>query len=701
MLYRNVGIVTFYALKTMVYQTRKYGAVTSGSAFNDLIMQVNVNISLGKRQTFAVIINDPRGVSSKTKAILTKMGPTTTTHLATLVTRLRQATAEISQVYNFGFNLQATPEVPIAQTIVSAEVKQSNAFTTKFNIQATVDFVGTTYMVLNMPTIDIPLMCKDASVKQSYIGAWKNDLVPLIIDNISLQSKAASFELLSFSGHDIWIWMMLFSGANKKMNDYLMGADEFEIKYSQFALNANHPGIAAYSSFTFADGDLHKSQDMNKFTPHSGTGDNAVNASYGGAVNADTPNQLFILDQTMDQEEFVNYYRSNLWYEAPVIRNISPRHSIHSHRSVHEAFQLTIPCDFLPFGSCLAQSIATRALGSEACSIDITIKSNWLENAFYLIDHDSIKHSVPLQQHYHDATTGAVTMIHDPTITSPVDTAADVGSIENVIRPQGFTSLSGLNVVEPLNIKSGNVVNTNYTNASKVAYNSKDAADSLNLTACMTTISSVFRNQVALIPVPQVTCYQTGYSTLPNILELLSSNPQILITSDMKDETLEANTQSINLTNTTFIQGMTFTIIPRDKYGVNNNGIPSYTIEAHHLINSEQPVCEGLSIANMIGSGLTSYSWEMLNKINPRQVGLAPLNYNTGLIAFGPAITPNSPPPCIYDFGTSGYITVNIFESPTNGSGLLNIRGNAQMIITTLGITAICILAGQITRLLW
>ena len=85
----------------------------------------------------------------------------------------------------------------------------------------------------------------------------------------------------------------------------------------------------------------------------------------------------FQLDTTMDNEEFRNVYRRNVWYEAPVAKNYHARHSIHSRRMFHQAKDIVIPLDILPFGYSISSSLPSAALSSECGYIKLTLHSTY------------------------------------------------------------------------------------------------------------------------------------------------------------------------------------------------------------------------------------------------------------------------------------------------------------------------------------
>jgi hypothetical protein len=257
-----------------------------------------------------------------------------------------------------------------------------------------------------------------------YLGAWHRDLVPRIIQQVEFYPRSSQHRLFVYTGYDIAVHNIIFGNANKEMNDLMAGEDKFELAYDPYRVDGTALGIASFKGI-----DTFKEYKLGAVT-----GDNAPNAkweksnnripttNYGIAytgISSDTvPTSgifehidgekdgfvdTFQLDTTMDDEEFKNYYRRNVWYEAPVAVPYDCRHSLHSRRFFHRKAVIIIPLDVLPFGYSIEASLPASALAGDCGFISIQKYSDWFDRAFYLTKLSDVPSLHPLVQHRHFA----------------------------------------------------------------------------------------------------------------------------------------------------------------------------------------------------------------------------------------------------------------------------------------------------------
>ncbi|MGI5841666.1 MAG: hypothetical protein ACOX6N_05615 [Patescibacteria group bacterium] len=408
----------------MLSNSTQIGATTQGTTFADIIIN-NVNgVADGMIQGFAQFVHDPKSLKETVQIFSKAAAPR---KFADAVVLRRIETQKLDDIWNFPLNMAVPTTCPIPWTIIEATVKSQVGNTSwEFNLMRTVDFIGRNYIRFILPAIDTsqivdPSINSNADImsdpEHMYLGAWHRDLIPRLIQNISFYPRSNCHKLFEYSGYDLFVHNILFGNANKEMNDLMAGEDKFELCYDPYRVDGSAMGIAsfkgidAFSEYNITEGP----NGFQTYTPSS-----TVLGATDGIID------YFQLDTTMDNEEFRNVYRRNVWYEAPVAKNYHARHSIHSRRMFHQAKDIIIPLDILPFGYSIASSLPAAALSGECGFIKITLHSDWLDRAFYLTKVSDIPSLHPIVNHVHyepgDTTPNGDTLnAADPNDPSSVD----------------------------------------------------------------------------------------------------------------------------------------------------------------------------------------------------------------------------------------------------------------------------------------
>lgn len=644
---------------------------------------------------------------------------------------------------------------PIPWTIVEATVKSQVGNTSwEFNIMRTIDFVGRNYIHINLPAIDTSQIV-DSSISSNsdimsdpehiYLGAWHRDLIPRLIQSVSFYPRSNCHKLFEYTGYDIFVHNILFGNAHKEMNDLMSGEDKFELCYDPYRVDGSAMGIASFKG-------IDAFSEYTVSAPSAGgSGEGAIPSGLQTYTAASTVLgatdgliDYFQLDTTMDNEEFRNVYRRNVWYEAPVAKNYHARHSIHSRRMFHQAKDIVIPLDILPFGYSIASSLPSAALSGECGFIKITLYQDWLDRAFYLTKVSDVPSLHPIVNHVHYAlndTTpdGDKLEANDPRLgwvnerslgrfgdpSFAPAAASDAEGFEsntkfstagNVLNtPEGFHNRenivpttvtfeevtgspglyrngkrAGIAATGHAKLKTtGNwqSVQRTSTTADLTSANRNDrltdSTGKSDFVHKMSSIDQVYYNQVK----EQIglKLLQVGYQTLPCIREFLAKLPNIYITTEWDDKDRSINSQTFDINNDLYIQGVIVWVIPTD-----NNNMESMRVYPCHMIDHELPLMAGLKLINEQNQGTTIYSWDMLNVINPAQMNLNPLMENMGLISFSPSLSANSLPHAYYDSNISGYLRCELKsgENGTNIGAAVNLKQGYLKIIT-IGINGV------------
>lgn len=376
------------------------GCSQSSTSFADIIINNDNAVADGLISGFAQFVHDPKYLKEFVSVFNRQMIPD---QFADAVINRRIDTQELNNIWDFPLNLTCPATVPVPWTIVDATVKAKTASTQwEFNLMRIVDFIGRNYCRIVLPEVDTTQVMDSAvrsgSVKQMedkrhmYLGSWHRDLIPRIIKEVEFYPRSNSHKLYTYSGYDIFLHNMLFGNAMKKLNDLMAGEDAFELVYDPYAVHGSALGLASYKGVD--DGKQSYS------VVDSGNGVDVQVASAGG-VQVSGFNDAFVYDSFMDGEEFASIYRRGVWYEAPIAKNYSARHSIHSRRFVHAAKVITFPLDILPFSYSIASALPSAAIAGDCGFISIKLHPNWFDRAFYLTKLSDIPLLHPLVNHRH------------------------------------------------------------------------------------------------------------------------------------------------------------------------------------------------------------------------------------------------------------------------------------------------------------
>jgi len=736
---------------------------TQGTTFADIIIN-NVNgVADGMIQGFAQFVHDPKSLK-ETVSIFSKAAAPR--KFADAVVLRRIETQKLDDIWNFPLNMAVPTTCPIPWTIVEATVKSQVGNTSwEFNIMRTVDFVGRNYIRINLPAIDTSQIV-DSSINSNddimsdpdhiYLGAWHRDLIPQLIQSVSFYPRSNCHKLFEYTGYDIYVHNILFGNAHKEMNDLMSGEDKFELCYDPYRVDGSAMGIASFKG-------------IDAFSEYTvGTPSAAGLQTYTAASTVlgatDGIIDYFQLDTTMDNEEFRNVYRRNVWYEAPVAKNYHARHSIHSRRMFHQAKDIVIPLDILPFGYSIASSLPSAALSGECGFIKITLYQDWLDRAFYLTKVSDIPSLHPIVNHVHyeqDDTTPQGDKIgeNDPRIgwvnerslgrfgdplfestrTKYIESDEVVDGFEsktkfstpgNVLNtPDGFQnrenivpttvtfddeSVTGTKGLYRQGTRGGMATNTH------AALKTKGNWRSVQRTSTTADLTSATRNE-RLTDSSGKTTFIHKMSSIDPVYYNQAKEQIGLKLLQVGYQTLPCIREFLaklpNIYITTewddkdrSINAQTFDI-NNDLYiqGVviwiiptDNNNMESMRVYPCHMIDHELPLMAGLKLINEQNQGTTIYDWDMLNIVNPAQMNLNPLIENMGLISFSPSLSANSLPLAYYDSNISGYLKCELKagENGTNIGTAINIKQGYIKVIT-IGINGVASVNLNLFRLVF
>lgn len=387
----------------MLSNSTQLGATTQGTTFADIIINNVSGVADGVIQGFAQFVHDPKSLKETVSLFSKAAAPR---KFADAVVLRRVETQKLDDIWQFPLNMSCPTTTPIPWTLVEASVKSQVGNTSwEFNLMRTVDFIGRNYVRIVLPAVDCSQVL-DTSTKAGefsamsdpdhiYLGAWHRDLVPRLIQSVSFYPRSNCHKLFEYTGYDIFVHNILFGNAHKEMNDLMAGEDKFELCYDPYRVDGSAMGLASFKGI----------DNFKEYEAKGTIGDDGFQhvQEYQGTATAapDRVIDYFQLDTTMDNEEFRNVYRRNVWYEAPIAQNYHARHSIHSRRMFHQAKDIVIPLDILPFGYSIASSLPSAALSGECGFIKITLWDDWLDRAFYLTKLSDIPSLHPLVNHTH------------------------------------------------------------------------------------------------------------------------------------------------------------------------------------------------------------------------------------------------------------------------------------------------------------
>ena len=391
----------------MLSNSTQIGATTQGTTFADIIVNNVSGVADGVIQGFAQFVHDPKSLKETVSLFSKAAAPR---KFADAVVLRRVETQKLDDIWQFPLNMSVPTTCPLPFTLVEASVKSQVGQTSwEFNLMRTVDFIGRNYLRIVLPSVDCSQIL-DTSVKGGdhsvmsdpdhiYLGAWHRDLVPRLIQNISFYPRSNCHKLFEYTGYDIFVHNILFGNAHKEMNDLMAGEDKFELCYDPYRVDGSAMGLASFKGidnfkeYSYTTNPNQRKDGFQQATQYTGD----------ATAAEDQVIDYFQLDTTMDNTEFRNVYRRNVWYEAPIAQNYHARHSIHSRRMFHQAKDIVIPLDILPFGYSIASSLPSAALSGECGFIKITLWDDWLDRCFYLTKLSDIPSLHPLVNHVHYA----------------------------------------------------------------------------------------------------------------------------------------------------------------------------------------------------------------------------------------------------------------------------------------------------------
>lgn len=632
---------------------------------------------------------------------------------------------EVSRVYDNPFTCAVTTTVPIGMDIVEATARSGGEGSTsyEFNIMRTVDFIGRNYLLITLPKID----CSDikeigdvdpSSPKHSFLGAWHRDLVPRIISSLSFYSRSNGHTIFEYSGYDLYLFNLLFGNARKEINDVMAGEDKFEIAYDPYFVDGAALGLASFKGINPFEG-ITVSNDGTKVSVNS-------------VVNS------LQIDNCMDNEEFREFYRRGVWFETPYNKNATSRHSIHSRRMVHNAKDLWVPLDILPFGYNIASSINVQALHGDCGFIHVDLYSNWLDRAFYVTRLSDIPalYSLPNHTHYkpndivkkddvigddNDWRNGWVNQLslgnYGPNFQKakeraaqglpkeerPSLNAANViigaelsnteyrGPAAAVAVPNTATGQYGAYADGEGAVTGGDLGKYMIRDITSKTYRKGDTNEIELTISPLSKISPAFYNQVKNDI--SVRLIQVGYKTLPSVRELLTKLPNINICTEWKDLMFKPSSRAqFDIVSDLYMEAAVLMFVPKD-----SNGIESMRMYPIHYIDHELDVINGVHICNENGQGSANYSWSMLNMTVPSILELQnPLPENIGIIPFAPKLTSCALPNGFYDVNVCGQLRLTLLpwdrdSSIANRSNPVNMKGqDGWFIVSLIGINGIC-----------
>ena len=749
----------FCDVQNMLSNSTQLGATTNGTTFADIIIN-NVNsVAEGTIQGFAQFVHDPKALKDTVSLFAKAAAPR---KFADAVVLRRIETQKLDDIWAFPLNMSCPTTAPLPWTIVEASLKsQMQKVEYEFNIMRTVDFVGRNYIRLVLPQVDCSAIVDSATTNETlmsdpahmYLGAWHRDLIPRLIEKIEFYPRSNAHKLFEYSGYDIFVHNVLFGNCHKEMNDLMSGEDKFELCYDPYRVDGSALGLASFKGID-AWADYEKDTDPAKVTTAAGV--TTFKATAQGTVYGAKDNIIdyFQLDTTMDNEEFRNVYRRNVWYEAPVAKNYSARHSIHSRRMFHQKKEITIPLDILPFGYSIGASLPSAALSGECGFIRIKLFADWLDRAFYLTKVSDVPSLHPIVNHKHyaqndttpegfkleTATDYRIGWVNERSLgrfgdpyfevaaakgaddfdsvtkfSTPgnvLNTPAGFNNRENIVPTtvsfagiaNGETKLINGQVYNKANAKlkrKGNwsgVVRESTTADLSAVQRGERLTDYTGKSSFIHKFSSVdptLGNQIK--DELGLKLLQVGYQTLPCIREFLSKLPNIYITTEWDDKTLTESTQNFDINNDLYIQAIVLWFVPQDA-----NGIESMRVYPCHLIDHELPIIAGLKLVNEQSQGTTVYDWHQLNIVNIAQMNLNPLLDNMGLISFSPTLTANTFPHAYYDSNINGYLKAQ-FLSGEGDYGIgqpVNMR-SGKVKIFSIGINGVALVNLSVFRLIF
>ena len=705
------------------------GAASGNSSFCNMIISTVEAVASQTVNGFAGFVHDPVQLSKTVEQFRKVKIPE---HFPDAVMLRRINTQKLDDLWRCPLNMTCPSTIPLPWTVLESKCEQAiNSTTFQFGIERRAQFIGRNYIKIVLPEIDCTRIV-DSSITSAdqimsdpehiYLGAWHRDLVPRLIEKVVFFTRANNHQLFEYTGYDIYAHNIIFGNKHKEMNDLMAGEDKFELCYDPYRVDGSAMGIASFKGIdAFAEYEL---EEESGFIKHQ----KADSVVLGGV---DRITDYFQKDTTMDDGEFREFYRKNVWYEAPVAQNYYARHSIHARRLFHAAKDILIPLDILPFGYSIGSSLPTAALAADTGHITVQLFSNWLDRAFYLTKCSDIPSLHPLVNHTHfkageTTSAGDVVQEGDPRIDwvndrsigrygdpSFVSTTAqgqpgfdavakftNEGSVlggaaharENIVPTTVDFSAEG--VTAPGFYKGGvmgknnGVLKTtgNWTSVVRTStaaeYKSAGLTDASGKTAFLHPVSTISSDFAASIQSQiGVKLLQVGFDTIGSLRDLLTKLPNIYITNEWEDKDVSIAQQGFTIKSNLYTQGMLLWFLPVDP----RTGIESTRVYPNHLHDHEKPVIAGLKMEGEQSQGTTIYDWTMLNQLTPAQIELSnPLLENMGLITFSPSLVANEFPFAFYDNNLCGALSFEFMQGKGSDK-LVNLR-NGKLKFINIGI---------------
>lgn len=446
----------------MFASTRLLGSTDQGTSFADIITNNVAAVSENQVSGFEGFIHDPK-LLKETVEYIGKMD--VPQRFIEAVTARRVATATINATWRCPLNLQTPLTCPVPWVLIESSQRMTTGNKIEYQLMRTADFIGRNYIRIELPEVDTTEVSEfkftelgQPDPTKIYLGAWHRDLIPRIISEVEFYPRSSQHRLFTYTGYDIAVHNIIFGNHNKEMNDLMAGEDRFELAYDPYRVDGTALGVASFKGmdFTskyqdavfcdatgepfdvsqFGEGQTYEKKVAKSLnhTMKSLFGPQQVGIRFNKSTDSGKDGfvDLFQLDTTMDKDEFLNFYRKNVWYEAPVAVPYDCRHSIHSRRFYHRKTVIIVPLDVLPFGYSIEASLPASALAGDCGYISIQKFSDWFDRAFYLTKLSHIPSSHPLVQHRH-YDTGDITVQVGAALTGSVNVPRKEAQVYNHI----------------------------------------------------------------------------------------------------------------------------------------------------------------------------------------------------------------------------------------------------------------------------
>ena len=406
---------------------------------------------------------------------------------------------------------------------------------------------------------------------------------------------------------------------------------------------------------------------------------------------------------------------------------------------IHNAKDIWIPLDILPFGYDISSAINVQAIHGDCGFIHVDLYSNWLDRAFYVTRLSDIPalYTLPNHTHYEPndlvkkgdyiGENGNDWRLHWVNQNSIGNYGPDfnkaIARVEQGLPKEDRPSLNAANVIVGADLShteyrgpaaavavpntatgqfgafadgegavtGGDIGKYMVRDITNKSYRKGDSNEIELSIQPLSKVSPAYYNQVK--NEINVRLIQVGYKTLPSVRELLTKLPNINICTEWKDIAIKPTVRSqFDIVSDLYMQAAVLMFVPKD-----SNGIESMRMYPIHYIDHELDVINGIHICNENGQGAANYTWPMLNMTVPSILGLQnPLPENIGIIPFSPKLTPNTLPHMIYDVNVCGQLRLSFLpwdrdSSIANRANAVNMKGDDGWIIAILiGTNGVC-----------